>query len=887
MKSRILFKDIPNSKFHSAVLTTYSFNFYYFEQQVLKLLGSKGIHYISVLVDGNILDAQFNTLSLLSEDRKRNYAINGIQSKGAFHPKINFFVGVDSVLLIIGSGNLTSSGHGKNLETWNCVYIDSKEDERLGLIKQCWVYLVNLHKNLGESAKEKLRVIEENCTLLSRLDEIPTKTSYPINEGGTISFLGSNTEGSLMSQLTAILKDDTISRITVMSPYYDIKGSFIHQLNDVFNPKKINVILQNGFGVVPSSMIPSSNIHFYDWQDVDEEKRKQSFFHAKNLVFEGRNKNYLLTGSANASIAAFGNESIPSLNQEACILYQEAGVDYLEKIGISLKVKTSKLSEFENEGYLENSEDSSGERLVFIETIEQNHGSIKVYYSIKHDLGESLLCLYNTKGEIVCEERVVLKATQRFILINIKAKIHPLYGAILDFSKNRILSNKQFVIDIYAFDATNPSPQNRSLSQMRKMIEGGDFNSLRIIEYFNTIYKSENTKYTNVNGFSKRDNSVDSEEAKEVKEIVHLTYEEVQERIKNFGNTTKAKTYLEYKSIRLWDSMLLYLKERKQKEEESRIDEEETEDINNPSRKKKTAPPKSKEVIDVKKFENQRRKITAFFDSYLNILDSKVYDEKTDKLSLIDISMYLIVMEILLHLFSHEETIKEDNKKAHLLPLSFYSNEPNWSQYTLKIIGKFTLWYLRRGGYQDIENEQYKSKISLYESMIYKVSISAIVLFACQNKKNFRGRTDFEKNLRFETITKWRNLALLNIDLFNPISTRMPINDEMLSEFIPTESIENIGLGNITHELKSINSFFLSFNTDQSNLLFNNYYRHKKDGYTYILKNIPNNKGLPVQYLKLENIGYNWEEEIKGFWDGELHDIKNEKWVKSKTSLDK
>ena len=32
-------------------------------------------------------------------------------------------------------------------------------------------------------------------------------------------------------------------------------------------------------------------------------------------------------------------------------------------------------------------------------------------------------------------------------------------------------------------------------------------------------------------------------------------------KIKNLENTAKAKTYLEYKSIRLWDSMLLYLKE--------------------------------------------------------------------------------------------------------------------------------------------------------------------------------------------------------------------------------------------------------------------------------------------------------------------------------------
>lgn len=90
MKSRILLKEIPSGKFHSAIFTAYSINLYYLEQQVLPLLGSKGIHYVSILADGAMLSNQLEHYGYLSQQRKRNYAVHGIQSSGAFHPKLIF-----------------------------------------------------------------------------------------------------------------------------------------------------------------------------------------------------------------------------------------------------------------------------------------------------------------------------------------------------------------------------------------------------------------------------------------------------------------------------------------------------------------------------------------------------------------------------------------------------------------------------------------------------------------------------------------------------------------------------------------------------------------------------------------------------------------------------
>jgi hypothetical protein len=875
MNSRILLKDIPSGKFHSALLTTYSFNFYFFEQQVLRLLGSKGIHYVSVLVDGNILDTQFNTFSILSEVKKRNYAIHGIQSKGAFHPKINFFAGDNSILIIIGSGNLTSSGHGKNLEIWNCIYVENNDDEKMGLVRQCWSYLKNLHKNLGESAQQKLKVIEENCSLLSNLDKIPIQAAYAVNEDTFISFLASNTEGALIKQLTDLLVDDSIQKITIMSPYYDIKGDFIHQLNSIFKPTTINVILQKEFGTVPISMNPTSNVLFYDWEDVSEEKRKQKFFHAKNFIFEGEKRNYLLTGSANASIAAFGNQTIRSINHEACILYQEKGANYLGQLGISLDAEAVKLSYFNEEIYANDQENNHEEKIVFISAIEQNYGQIKIYFSIKNDLKDFLLCLYNSKGEIVHEEQIILLSTQGFISISIKINTVPLYGVITDLLKSVFLSNRQFVIDTNAFDATNPSPQNKSLSQLRNMIEGGNFYSIRIIDFLNTIYQGKKNQPVNANNASKLEIEDNISENKDNHDLLFLNYEEIQERSKDLEGSVKAKMYVDYKSVRLWESIFIYLKEIKQREEEIRIDEEETENIDKSSGKKENKIYKYEE-IEAKQFENHRKKINVFFKHYINILDSKITDESDEKLSLIDISMYLIVIEILLHLFSHKENIKGVSEKKSLLTTSFYNKEnDNWSKYIIQIIGKFLLWYSKKGGFENIENEQYKSKIQFYEVIAYKISICALVLLTCENKN----KLGLEKKLRSIEITRWRNLALLNLEIFC-LNSLISIDNEVLSEFIPIKSIEAMGIDNISSELKSINIFLSDFRNGKNEQIHRDYFKHHQDGYTYILKKIPETN---EKFWRLEHIGYNWDEIERCFWEKKVYNIKNKKWLNALT----
>ncbi len=871
MNSRILLKEIPNDKFDSAVLTTYSFNFHYFEQQVVNLLGSKGIHYISVLADGNILDCQLDTLSSLSEARKRNYAIHGIQTNGAFHPKINFFTGKNSILLLLGSGNLTSTGHGKNLESWNAIYIESLTDARLGFVKQSWSYLKSLHEGIGESALQKCKTIEENCSLLSENNLTDIRSTYTLGNDISISFMSTGNNASLIKQISEVLKNDKIEAITIMSPYYDKEGQLIQLLNKTFNPKRINVILQKEFGAPPVSMKPEKNIHFYDWEDVNTVKYKQDYFHAKNIIFEGKNKKYLLSGSANASMAAFGTINSSSINHEACIFYQGKNIDFQKKLGINISGKSSSLSDFEITNTIINKSEGS-ERVIYLTAIEKSFDSVKVYYNAKKAQNKVSFALYNANGDLLNKTSTDVLQGEHSFSIDI-SNSSPLYGGFLNNSLDKFLSNKQFVIDIDAFDSTNPSSKNKELNKIRNLLESGKFYSSKIIEYLTVIQQSKAKKIKPAGKISekKEDDSFEEED----NEALYLSYEEIQEKIKQFENKINPKVFTAYKSVKLWESIFIYLKESKRKEDDDKMDDEETENVNKSSGKKDTKKKISK--ISKANYDRLRDKVIRFLDDYTTVLSSKINSTDAEKPTLIDLSMYLITMEILLHLLGYHEIIEAADKKecndksAQLIDIPLAnSTEETWSEYVVKLMGLFTLWVSQKEGFMQIESEEYKLKLELYKNLAFKVSINAMALFSIANKLYPNDK-----------ISIWSKINLLNAMKVFDGNVIRDIKDEDLTELVPAVTREYIGEAVIEDKRYDILAYLNEFVNHQK---VDGYFNHSLDGYTYVLKNIPSSPGKEVRFYQLIHPGYEWDDTDLNYSKNKVHNIFENKWMAGLTT---
>jgi hypothetical protein len=864
MKSRILLKEIPTGKFHSAIFTTYSINLYYLEQQVLPLFGSKGIHYVSILADGAMLSTQLEHYGYLSQQRKRNYAIHGIQSSGAFHPKLIFLAGPDSLLLLVGSGNLTTSGHGKNLEVWNAVYVNSLDDAKYGFVIQAWHYIKLLHADLGNSANSKLKSIEENCILLSNDKELES-TIFDLDGQNQISFHANQTDSSLFRQVSDIIGDDKIERITIMCPFHDLRGKFIQELNKRYKPGHIDVLVQNDFGALPFKMKNQSNVRFYEWTEIMQEKQRQSYFHAKNIIIKGKNKNYLISGSANASIAAFGTMTIPAINQESCVVYQSTDSDYLELLSIKSASNPVRLKDYEFEKAPKLSELSELDQSVFIKSAEKNFDTVNLIFQVKHPVKDGVIQLFEPKGTIQLEEMISVEAGEHFQQLSIPN------GTILLFAQvtiqGKVTSNKQFITDINAFESTNPSPRNRSLNQIRKLIESGNFSTPKIIDYLNTIYRQKEAKkgISKANEQKERNDELPKEEDDD---LLYLSYAEIQERAKKINNQEKVHHYIEYKGVRLWESIFSYLKESREKELQAKIDEEETEDINRSGGRSEKKEPKPKRSISKSNFDRLKDKVTKFLDSYHGILRQKTLDSKSDKPSLIDLSMYLIMLEILLHLIGHKEVIANEEKKKHLLQIRFSKKGNSWSEYLIQYIGMFTMWCTQSKGFKDIDSADYRLKLEYYKTMAFKTNVSALSICVMVNKE-----------ADTMNLMQWHQLNLLNSNLvFNSDNSSHTDTEEFIS-FIPQNVINDFGEALIEDEISKNLEQLTALKNKPSNYEVGDFYFHPELGYTYLSKVIQNPNNT---FYKLFTPGFEWDEEVNNYWNGYVYSIKEKRWLKSR-----
>lgn len=174
-KEHVLFEDIPskgkNGTYHSVVVTTYAIDLIHFDCRLRNSLHRKQVSSISILADGNQIDKtlEYASPQFLSHVGK-DYTISNISANGhgVFHPKVNFFIGYDSVLILIGSGNLTVTGHGKNHEAFTGFMIDADNTKQRPLIEECWHYIKSFIFQCGDFEKRRLlQEIPENCRFLN------------------------------------------------------------------------------------------------------------------------------------------------------------------------------------------------------------------------------------------------------------------------------------------------------------------------------------------------------------------------------------------------------------------------------------------------------------------------------------------------------------------------------------------------------------------------------------------------------------------------------------------------------------------------------------------------------------------------------------------------
>ena len=143
-------------------MTTFSFDFHHFESQVLKQLKKNGVTNVSLFADGAMLDECIGLATGHLKSLGTSYSINGIPSGGAFHSKLTLLASETEVMLLQGSGNITSGGHGKNHEIFNGFYATLENQTQLPLILEAWDYIISITAGVKGFSSDKLDWITQN-----------------------------------------------------------------------------------------------------------------------------------------------------------------------------------------------------------------------------------------------------------------------------------------------------------------------------------------------------------------------------------------------------------------------------------------------------------------------------------------------------------------------------------------------------------------------------------------------------------------------------------------------------------------------------------------------------------------------------------------------------
>ena len=97
-------------------------------------------------------------------------------------------------------------------------------------------------------------------------------------------------------------------------------------------------------------------------------------------------------------------------------------------------------------------------------------------------------------------------------------------------------------------------------------------------------------------------------------------------------------------------------------------------------------------------------------------------------------------------------------------------------------------------------------------------------------------------------------------------------------EFIPKDVMEFIGEYNFKDEISAAINFLDNTTGEVTTNTGNDFYLHPDDGYTLINKVISNNKTQLVFY-KIFRICYDWDEDLREYWNGKLYNISQNKWM--------
>lgn len=274
---------------------TYTADFSFFERTLLKKFYNI-CRNITVLVDGNkfIEILNQNSNSQILQMINKSYIAEGIYNVNLSHVKLILLTNEKEGRLIIGSGNLGFRGYSLNGEVF--VIYEYKENEIANLdafikAKKFIEELIGRGFIVGEKVKENINQLFNSSIWF-----------YKVNEFLSTEKIIHNLDENIAYQIKEILKDQQVEELIIETPFYDKNCIALKKLINIFNPLKIELLLQDKYTSIEIDALKGIIKNFenkFFLRKIDSIDNK--YIHAKLYLFKLRDYSLLVSGSPNLS----------------------------------------------------------------------------------------------------------------------------------------------------------------------------------------------------------------------------------------------------------------------------------------------------------------------------------------------------------------------------------------------------------------------------------------------------------------------------------------------------------------------------------------------------------------------------------------------------------
>ena len=454
-------------KYSTCIITCFNFDFTFFEERIMSILRTADIKNVNVFVDGKYLENAQENSSNREFQTHKTYSFNPIYTAGVFHPKIMLLMGAKHGLLIIGSGNISSSGLSTNDEIWGAFHMNGLDSPNAPLIADAWHYLQQFIEKAKGFNLEKFKWIPQRSPWVADLASLRNQSFIDTVENQSMKFLANDSTGSSYTKLLNNLPDEEIKKLTIVAPYFDKNGTLLKNLNIDLNVNNIECITDETFGLLPSSLDYSLNgkVKFFDWKNCAEKyDSAHNRLHAKLFHFEYKSgQEYLLIGSANGSIQAFGNKDQIAANEEAGILLRRnEGKNYLNEFKISTdgvkEIELSTINRNESNN-LDNTDKPNIELRIIHSEISGNELTIYIDKKATDPIAVQIIDLNGLESEV---HETKLNDDKLSIILNNPEKAYKVYL----LKKDQRISNFSLIHQVAAQIKCNPDPSQIELNQL-------------------------------------------------------------------------------------------------------------------------------------------------------------------------------------------------------------------------------------------------------------------------------------------------------------------------------------------------------------------------------------------------------------------------------------